>query len=536
MKASLTRDCAPRAAGAVVERLEVRRLFAAPGANWKLVWGDEFNGTHLDGSKWNLGKPWAGVGGSTADPDSGGISYFSPSDVSVSGGMLHLITQQQDVVDGAGETLHYTSGFINTDGKFAMSSGYVEIRAQIPTDPGTWPAFWMVSSNGWPPEDDLAEFVTGQNRVHQGLAYGTSDNPQWDAVDSYSTLPTGFHTYGMQWGPGYQVFTMDGLITHVARGAYVPIVPMYLMLSTGVPGISPPNASTVLPNSFDVDYVRVYQHTTSPEVLYGGFEGGSLGLWQGQNTALVTTDNPHSGNYALRLQGYTSSAQQTITGLQPNTTYVLTAFAAAADGNQGTVGVTGYGGADLSGVTSGAAYSQINLTFKTGRTNRSAVVYAMQSQGVSYVWVDDVAIHQAATIQNPGFELGAIGAWNASGSAAVVTGHAHSGVFSLQEDGAGSSANQVIFGLVPNTTYKVTGWARLGVAGDLATISVIDDAGAETDATSTSTRYKQVSLTFTTSANSTSATVFCSKTIGDGSAWFDDLQIGVLRKPARPGA
>jgi beta-glucanase (GH16 family) len=539
VKKSANRIRGRRTSASVVERLEVRQLFAAPGANWKLVWSDEFNGTHLTGSKWNVGKPWAGPDGTNGDPDAGTISYFTPNNVSVSGGMLHLTASQQSVTDSAGNTFNYTAGFVNTDGKFQMSSGYVEIRAQIPTDPGLWPAFWMVS-NGWPPEDDVAEFVTGQNRFHQGLAYGSSANVQWDSMDQFTPLQGGFHTYGMQWGPGYQIFTMDGIITHVARGAHVPTVPMYLLLSTGVSQTFPPNGSTVFPNSFDVDYVRVYQRNATPELSYGGFEGGDLGLWQGHANAVVTTDNPHSGTYALRLQGETSSAQQTITGLQPNTMYVLTAYAAAADGNQGTVGVNGYGGADVSAVTSGSVYAPIRLTFKTGRTNHSAVVYGLQSYGSGYVWIDDVAIHQAATIQNPGFELAGLGAWNASGSASVVSGHAHSGNFALADIAAGDQADQVLYGLSPNTTYRLTAWVRVGSADARAQLSVIDDSGAETDFTSSAMRYKRISLTFTTSATSTSATIFCTNLVGGGPVWFDDLQLTVPHIPAqkaprRPG-
>lgn len=473
--------------------------------------------------------PWNGADGTNLDQGAGSISYVSPQDVSVSGGMLHLLTRQQSVTAANGTRFNYTAGFISSYQKFEMSSGYVEMRAQISTDPGTWPAFWMLSSNGWPPEDDVAEFITGQSLLHQGLAYGARGSVHWDDTDIYNPLPTGFHTYGMQWGPGYQIFNMDGMITHVTRGSYVPNGPMYLLLSTGVSQQFPPTSATAFPNSFDVDYVRVYQRIAAPEVQYGGFEGGALGPWIGTYSALVTTDDPHTGTYALRLQGEQSAAQQTIYGLQPNTTYVLTAYAAAADGNQGTFGVNSFGGADTSVVTTSGSYAPLSVTFKTGKTNHSAIVYATQSYGTGYVWVDDVAIHQAATIANPGFELAALADWNASGSATAVANHVHSGHFALEVDATGDQAQQTLYGLSPNTSYRLTAWMRVGVAGDAAALAVIDESGQETDAQSTSTRYKQISLTFTTSPTSTSATVFCSKLIGSGPAWFDDLSLAVPR-------
>ena len=515
------------------ESLENRRLLAAPGANWRLAWSDEFNGNHLNAGNWSVGLPWTGPDGTNLDQGSGSISYISPADVTVSGGALHLLTQQQTVTAANGQQFSYTAGFISSYNKFQMTYGYVEMRAQVPTGAGNWPAFWMLSPAGWPPEDDVAEFMTGQSLTHQGLAYGVRGDVHWDDTDMYPPLPSGFHTYGMQWAPGYQVFTIDGTITHVSRGSYVPSGPMYLLLSTAVSGQFPPNASTVFPGSFDVDYVRVYQRTTAPEVLYGDFEGGALGAWIGKDSAQVTGDNPHSGSYALRLQGEQSEAQQTIAGLMPNTTYVVTAYAAAAAGNQATVGVSGYGGADVSQDTTSSAYVPITLTFTTGKTNRSAVVYGLQSYGAGYVWMDDVSIHKAVTLSNVGFELVALGDWNSGGSAAAVAGHAHSGRFALEDAAAGDEADQTIYGLSPGTTYRITAWVRVGTADDLASLAVTDDSGEKTTATSSSTRYKPISVTFTTSPTSTSATVFCSKLIGSSPVWFDDLSLTVPRVPAR---
>lgn len=515
------------------ESLEVRRLFAAPSANWKLVWSDEFNGNHLDSSKWNIGLPWTGTDGTNLNQGSGTINYISPQDVSVSGGMLHLMTRQQTVTGPDGTQFNYTGGFINSDNKFQMFSGYVEIRAQIPTDPGIWPAFWMLSANGWPPEDDVAEFITGQGLLHQGLAYGARGDVHWDDTDIYNPLPTGFHTYGMEWGAGYQIFTMDGMITHVSRGSDVPTEPMFLLLNSSISGQFPPTAATMFPNSFDVDYVRVYGRTATPEVQYGGFEGGALGPWIGANSALVTSDNPHSGTYALRLQGDGSAAQQTINGLLPNTTYVLTAYVAAADGNLGTIGVNGDGGAAVSTTNTSSAYAPLAVTFTTGRNSHSAVVYGLQSYGTGYVWIDDVAIRRAATIHNPGFELGTLADWNSSGSAAVVAGHVHSGRFSLQEQDMGDEADQTIYGLSPNTTYRITAFVRVGSVDGQASLAVLDEDGQQTAATSTSTRYKPLSVTLTTGSTSTSATIFCSKLVGSGPASFDDLTLAVSRVPVR---
>lgn len=503
---------------------------SAPGANWKLAWSDEFNGNRVDGSKWSFGLPWASNGDQQSDNSF--LSYNTPNNVSIGDGALHLSTQRQDATSPSGAVYHYTGAFMSTSGKFNMRSGYVEIRAQVPTGagPGLWPAFWMLS-DGWPPEDDVAEFQTSTNRSHQGLAYGGGGAVHWDDTNTYTPLPSGFHTYGMEWGNGYQIFNIDGKITHVTRGGYVPNVPMYLILDSEVDAGMPPTDATTFPNSFDVDYVRVYQRDATPYVSNGDFEGGSLGLWEGTGNAVVEQDQVLDGSASLRLEGSGSSVQQTITRLQPNTTYVLTADAQASDGNQASIGVNGYGGDDTSTTLTSTAVTPLSVSFTTGRGVTSGTIYGLQSGGTGDVWLDNVAIHQAGTLQNPGFELGTIGAWNATGPVSVVRG-AHGGLFALREDGSSATASQTVYGLLPNTTYRLTAWARVSGADDQASFGVQQDSGSPLVATVNAARYRQVALTFTTGSAPSAVTLFCSKLVGGGSAWFDDVQLTIPRKPA----
>ena len=80
-------------------------------------------------------------------------------------------------------------------------------------------------------------------------------------IDTWSPLPLGWHTYGMEWGPGYQLYNIDGRITVRVYGDHVPSDKHYILLNSGIASDNPPTAATVFPNSFDVDYARVYAHS-----------------------------------------------------------------------------------------------------------------------------------------------------------------------------------------------------------------------------------------------------------------------------------
>jgi len=239
-----------------------------PSSHWRLIWHDEFDGDSIDETKWTTTLAWAGDDGSWRHHNSNYLSYIMDDDVVVSDGTLKLQTQRRDVMNPMGRVYHYTEGMIQSKDKFWATYGYYEIRARVPVEagPGMWPAFWTLS-NGWPPENDIGEWWTSNSRFHQGLAYrNDSGGISWDDYNTYSPLPTGFHTYGMEWGPGYEVFYVDDVVARTVTGSYVPNVPMYLILNSGVESARPPDASTVFPNSFEVDYVRVYEWSDDPVI------------------------------------------------------------------------------------------------------------------------------------------------------------------------------------------------------------------------------------------------------------------------------
>jgi hexosaminidase len=129
-------------------------------------------------------------------------------------------------------------------------------------------------------------------------------------------------------------------------------------------------------------------------------------------------------------------------------------------------------------------------------------------------------------VANGGFETGSLSPWSALNSASVVTGDARTGTYALRVGPAPASAEQRV-GLAPNTTYRLSGWARSVVAGEQTRIGVKNYGGAEIAATITSTGYTAGSVTFSTGAGNSQATIYCYKATGGGYAYCDDITVEV---------
>ena len=143
------RTCSPRilvwwCCVAVGMTVFVRSVQAGPpGTGWGVIFADEFGGSTLDSMKWNYNYPW----GATHNHD----AYMLPQNVTVGNGLLTESAYNQSY---GGKP--YTSGAINSDGKFNYQYGYYEANLKTSSTQGAWPAFWMLQS-GWPPEIDIME-------------------------------------------------------------------------------------------------------------------------------------------------------------------------------------------------------------------------------------------------------------------------------------------------------------------------------------------------------------------------------------------
>jgi autotransporter-associated beta strand protein len=234
---------------------------APPSSNYRLVFADEFNGTSLDTSKWSAAYP------SWTMPNSD--STASASMVSVGNGVLTLSATR----NGSSDT--FTSGSISSYTKYNFTGGYVEARIQLPSTPGSWPAFWGLYS-GWPPEADMMEYPLTTDGT-SGLAnnqYSTNyhyTNSSGNAAAGAGVVNTGadlagtWHTFGMQWITNTSMaFYLDGNEVQSYTGSSVSqMASMYMLLDYAVGGWPGTPSLTQWPAGFtdkmNVDWVRVWQ-------------------------------------------------------------------------------------------------------------------------------------------------------------------------------------------------------------------------------------------------------------------------------------
>ncbi len=198
--------------------------------------------------------------------------YTSRSEnVSVQNGYL-LITARKENYQGSG----YTSARLLTKGKFENTYGRYEARIKLPYGQGIWPAFWLLGSDIpgeiWPQigEIDIMEYRGQEPTVVLGTVHG----PGYSAGQSISKryelqndrFDTGFHIFGIEWGPEYINFYVDDVLYNQITpedvpGEWVFNHDFYIILNLAVGGsfVGSPNAETVFPQTMLVDYVRVYE-------------------------------------------------------------------------------------------------------------------------------------------------------------------------------------------------------------------------------------------------------------------------------------
>jgi len=181
----------------------------------------------------------------------------------------------------------WISGRMKTEGKENFQFGIIEASIELPntTTQGLWPAFWSLGSNiatgtPWPTcgEADIMENwspqvlngagTTGDNSTIHTEKTGGSGVGHRFTFPSGQATNTGFHTYGVIWGPDSMAFFVDNPNTpfFTATPSSLPAgdlwqfnAPIFLLTNVAVGGTLGGNITGLtVPVPMQIDFIRVY--------------------------------------------------------------------------------------------------------------------------------------------------------------------------------------------------------------------------------------------------------------------------------------
>ena len=254
------------------------------GKKWKLVWNDEFEGTELDRTKWDFRLHMMQQRHSTWIEDEG-ISLNGDSSV-----LFHLVKKNGEFYSSQLQTganfmdrpseKPYTGKFRWPIGalaqpKFLKKYGYFECRCKFQKQPGWWSAFWLqspiIGASRDPGQsgievDIMENFKRNGEYSHNMYWGGYGENkasghsgPKFIAPDKIND----WHIFAVDWSPDGYVFYVDGQETWRFNEA-VSHTEQFILLTTECQSYrydgkaSDELKSAVLPDCFEVDFVRVY--------------------------------------------------------------------------------------------------------------------------------------------------------------------------------------------------------------------------------------------------------------------------------------
>jgi len=229
------------------------------GANWQLVWSDEFNEPYINASNWGFEK------GFVRNKEAQYYTVNRSENARIENGHLVIEARRESY-----ESANYTSASLTTNNKLSWQYGRFEIYAKIPTPTGSWPAWWILGvddkTDPWPKcgEIDMMEFY------RDILLENIMDSEQkW--TSSRDPLPSGFedsfHSWVMEWDSDTITLSRDGVVkvkydvNSATVGNYNPFrQPFYMIMNLAIGGTNGGDPSkTTFPLDYSVDYVRVYQ-------------------------------------------------------------------------------------------------------------------------------------------------------------------------------------------------------------------------------------------------------------------------------------
>ena len=314
-----------------------------------LVWSDEFGGSAVDETNWSF-QIGDGCSEGICGWGNNELQSYQAENAEVSGGTLKIIAKRERI-----RNKQFTSARIRSLGKRDFFFGRFEARIKVPTGQGMWPAFWMLPTDevfgGWPQsgEIDIMENIgsapsTVFGTIHYGDPFPNNQSQGATYTFDNAALADDFHVFAVEKEAGEIRWFVDDILYSVKTPS--DIAPFswpfderfHFLLNLAVGGNFPgdPDGTTVFPQTYEIDYVRVwdgnFQHITGDHrvpnrasgVVYalGNVPGGASVSWtapadativSGQGTSSITVDfGDLSGAVAADVTGGCGSPQLAI--------------------------------------------------------------------------------------------------------------------------------------------------------------------------------------------------------------------------------
>ena len=286
-----------------------------PG-DWQLTWSDEFDSGPIP--EFPNPNNWGYESGYVRNKE---WQYYTDSiqNAYCQDGFLHIEAHQHPpgtypTGSEIGQDGSISSASLKSKGLVEYQYGWLEMRARIDIQWGSWPAFWTLGSTGeWPDngECDIMEYYRDMLKFNVAW-WKTGDarwTARWDSVTVYvSSLPPEwpheFHVWAMEWTPDYVKLYMDGILYNTwdssldDNGDGDTSVegfqqPHYIILNQAIGGTAGGDASGVVyPTNYEIDYVRWYQLDMSgPMEHYAKGETTTSGIVDGSFADTTDSDD-----------------------------------------------------------------------------------------------------------------------------------------------------------------------------------------------------------------------------------------------------
>lgn len=234
-------------------------------ASYLVTFSDNFTkldvSAHGPGTRWIAHTPWNGDFGDAVFDNPGPDGPFSTSAAGLA------ITAH---LDSAG---HWHAGLLcsrDSDRQdaqgFAQQYGYFEMKAELPSGSGTWPAFWLIGVNkkSSASEIDVVEYYGGFNKYFHSVEHLWQHGNDTLHLNHLTQVPPGmlsnqYNTYGVLITPDTTTFYFNRKEVWATLTPPEYRQPMYLLVNLAIGGGWKSNLLPS-PTVMHVAYIRVYQN------------------------------------------------------------------------------------------------------------------------------------------------------------------------------------------------------------------------------------------------------------------------------------